>query len=128
MPAEQAVHGELFVVMLGGVKHHFHDAVHVPVHIGHTGNRQSQTLRKGGGHLFRVQHLTFDLAGAQHIHRQGCEVGLTAHIEAHCGHLAEKVRLCMACLYQCRSQCLSIPRECRPRFAVMDVGRHRIPP
>lgn len=73
MPAEQAVGGERLGIVLGGVEHHFDDALDVAIRRYQADDIHAQAAGDGGADLIAVEDFSLDLAGLQHILGQGAE-------------------------------------------------------
>lgn len=79
--------------VLGGVEHHVHDAVHVPVRWRQGANVDAQAACHGGAHRVGVEQFAFDLAGLENILGQRAQHRLLTQAEAQVVHAPEQPTL-----------------------------------
>lgn len=124
VPTEEPIGGERRGEILSGIEHHLDGALHVPVRRLGAACIQAQASGERGSDLLGNEVLAFDLAGLEHIERQGFERGLLSQREAQPLHPAQQSALPVADDGQGRGQGFLVPVEPRPGRQLMDKGKH----
>lgn len=78
MPAEEAFGRQRLGKALGGIQHHVHHTVHMPVGGGQRTDVHAQAARDGRAHGLTAERLAFDGAGGDDLLRQRLQGGLGA--------------------------------------------------
>lgn len=94
MPAEQALIGQRRGEVLRGIEHHLDHTFDVAVGGLHPTGVKAKAAGNGRAHLVRIELLTLNLAGLQHVQRQGLQLGLFLQGKAQPLHPAPRSRPC----------------------------------
>lgn len=73
MPTEEATDRERRAMVLRGIQHHLHHAVHVMVRRRERTDVEAQLASDGGPDLDTVQQFALDLGRLEHVERQGLQ-------------------------------------------------------
>jgi hypothetical protein len=90
MPRVEPLFGKRFIVVLGGVEHHFDDALDVPIGRGQGADIHAESPRNRRTHMLSVEALALDLTRLEHLLREALERGLAPEREAQALHPAQK--------------------------------------
>ena len=122
MPAEQAVSRKRLSVVLGGVEHHFDDALHVAISRDQADDIHAQTAGDGGADLVAVEDFALDLAGLQYVLGQGAEDGFFAQRKAQGLHPSDQPALAMADGGERLGKDAVVPGQVGPVGQFVDIG------
>ena len=122
MPAKQALGGQGLVKVAGGVQHHVHHAVHMPVAGCQGSNIEPQLAGHGGAHGVQVQPLAFNGAGGDDFLRQHLQGGLVPLRQPQRCHAPGQHALCAVHLRQRRGQGCGIKSQVRPIGQLPEVA------
>src|SRR5688572_6553329 len=100
--------------MLGGIQHHFDNAVDVTIRGDQAGDIHTEAPRDRGAHLVGVQALAFDFARFHDILGEGAEERFLLEPETEPFHPAEHAALTMADGGELGHDPVAVPGETRP--------------
>ncbi len=124
VPAEQAFLRQGGLVLLGGVKHHLDNAVHMPVGWRQCPDIEPEAAGEGGAYLVDVEDFAFDLARFQDVLGQGTQHRLLAEPEAESFHPANEPTLPVTHRRELVRKPVLIPVEPGPLVSLVDVHRY----
>ena len=122
MPAKQSLRRECRVVPLGGIEHHIHHPIDMPVSGCQSTDVDTQAPGNRRAHRLGVKFFTLDFAGLEHVLGQDTQRGLVTQIHPQVVHAAQQVSLRQVNLGKQGYQSLVVVNPVRPVLALPDVA------